>query len=69
LKSKYGQYSSQVKVVGNKITYIRKLEQNAGRYPASEGAAIADFYNTIYKTDRSKLVFVKKEGETKAKSA
>jgi hypothetical protein len=69
LKTKFGNYTSKVKMDGSKITYYRKIEIFSGRFPASDGAAIAEFYNTIYKADRTKLVFVKKEGEAKPKSA
>lgn len=62
LKTKYGNYSSKVKLEGDKIIYCRKIEKWAGRYPAKEGAAIAEFYATIYKADRSRVVLVKKEG-------
>lgn len=69
LKTKFGNYSSKVKVEGSKIIYYRKIELFSGRFPATEGAAIAEFYNTIYKADRSRLVFVKKEGEVEKKGA
>jgi hypothetical protein len=62
LKTPYGNYTSSVKVNGTKLTYFRKIEQHAGRFPAKEAAAIADFYTTIYKNDRSRVVLVKKEG-------
>lgn len=68
LKTKYGKYLSRVKIEGSKITYYRMMEQFGGRYPASEGNAIAEFYNTIHKADRTRLVLVKTEGE-KPKSA
>jgi len=68
LKTKYGNYISRVKIEGSKITYYRMMEQFGGRYQASEGSAIAEFYNTIYKADRTKLVLIKTEPE-KPKSA
>jgi hypothetical protein len=61
LNTKFGSYSSKVKLEGNKIIYYRSIEQWSGRYPASDGAAIADFYSTIYKADRSRVVLVKKD--------
>jgi hypothetical protein len=62
LKTGFGTYFSKVRMEGDKIIYYRKIEQWAGRYPAKDGAAIAEFYSTIYKADRSKIVLVKKEG-------
>ncbi|MDB5207426.1 MAG: hypothetical protein JWR72_2501 [Flavisolibacter sp.] len=62
LKTKFGSYSSKVKLEGDKIIYYRSIEQWSGRYPATDGTAIADFYSTIYKADRSRVVLVKKEG-------
>ncbi|HYO21223.1 MAG TPA: hypothetical protein VER36_02385, partial [Flavisolibacter sp.] len=69
LKTKFGNYSSRVKVEGSKITYYRKIELFSGRFAAKEGAAIAEFYNSVYKADRSRLVFVKKESEPSNKGA
>jgi hypothetical protein len=60
LKSKFGTYSSSVKLVGNKIIYKRVREHFAGRYPAKEGVALAGFFESVYRSDRSKMVFVKK---------
>ena len=62
LKTKFGSYNSKVKLEGDKITYYRSIELWSGRYPATDGAAIAEFYGTIYKADRSRVVLVKKEG-------
>lgn len=62
LKTKYGNYNSKVKIEGDKIIYYRKIEKWPGRFPAKEGGAIADFYSTIYKADRGRVVLVKKEG-------
>ncbi len=62
LKTKFGSYSSKVKLEGDKIIYYHNIEQWPGRYPASDGASIAEFYGTIYKADKSRLVLVKKEG-------
>jgi hypothetical protein len=69
IKTKFGSYTAKVKVDGSKITYYRKIEILSGRFGAKEGAAIAEFYNSVYKADRSRLVFVKKEGEATNKGA
>ncbi|ANE53662.1 DUF3857 domain-containing protein [Flavisolibacter tropicus] len=60
LKTKYGYYSSILKLEKNKLTYIRIREQYAGKYPAKDFKELADFYDRIYKADRSRLVLVKK---------
>jgi hypothetical protein len=61
LKTKYGVYTSSVKFENNKLYYLRVREQYAGRFPAKEKEEIAAFFETIYKNDRSRVVFVKKE--------
>jgi hypothetical protein len=60
LKSKFGTYTSSVKLVGHKITYKRVREHFAGRYAAKAGVALAEFFESVYRSDRSKMVFVKK---------
>lgn len=62
LKTKFGNYHSKIKLDGDKIIYYRKIEKWPGRYPAKEGVAIAEFYSSVYKSDRSRVVLVKKEG-------
>jgi hypothetical protein len=62
LKTKFGTYTSKVKMEGDKIIYTRRMERWSGRYPAAEGKAIEDFYSTVYKADRTRVVLVKKEG-------
>lgn len=69
VQTKYGQYTAHAKVEGSTILYYRKFQIVAGRFPAKEGAAIAEFYNTVYKSDRSRMVFVKKEGAPEKKGA
>ncbi len=59
LKTKYGSYTASSKVEGNKIIYTRIVEKYSGRFPAKEGADIAAFYEEMFKSDRSRLVFVK----------
>jgi hypothetical protein len=60
LKTKFGTYSSGVKLDGKKIIYHRVREQYSGRFPAKDQAELAKFYEDINKADRGKLVFVKK---------
>lgn len=61
LKTSFGNYTSTVKVEGSKIFYYRRMERFAGRYPVKDAAQIAKFYEDIYKTDRSRIVLVKRE--------
>lgn len=59
LKTKYGAYSSSIRLDGNKLYYTRTREQYAGRFPAKDAADLAKYYDAIYKADRSKVVLVK----------
>jgi hypothetical protein len=59
LRTKYGTYTSTVRLEKNKIIYKRVREQFRGRFPPSESAAISKFFSEIYKADRSKMVLVK----------
>ena len=59
IKTKYGSYFSSAKVIGNKIIYKRMREQFRGRFPAKEQKDIIQFYDDIYKADRSRFVLVK----------
>ena len=61
LKTKYGVYASSVKFVNNKLYFLRVREQYAGRFPAKEKGEIISYFETIYKNDRSRVVFVKKD--------
>lgn len=61
LNTNYGSYSVTCELKGNKILYHRSFEQYAGSFPASEQKSVINFYNTIYKKDRGKMVLVKKE--------
>ena len=62
LQSKFGTYTSSAKLVGRKIIYTRTREHFAGRYPAKEGIALAGYFESVYRSDRSRMVFVKKAG-------
>src|SRR5207302_5129029 len=60
LETKFGKYSSFVKVLNDKILYYRSMEQFGGRFPAKEYADMVKFYDQVYKADRSRVVLVKK---------
>jgi hypothetical protein len=61
LENKYGRYFSSARVSGDKIIYYRLCEQFSGRCPAREFNELVKFYEQIYRSDRSKIVFVKAE--------
>lgn len=61
INTKYGRYSSSVSFTNDKIIYFRSMEQLSGRFPAKEYNEVVKFYDQVYKADRSKVVFTKKE--------
>jgi hypothetical protein len=61
IDTKFGKYSSATKLVGTEIFYYRLREQYSGTFPAKDYADLVKYYDSIYKADRSKIVFVKKE--------
>lgn len=61
LRSKFGVYSSSVRLEGNKIKYARSLVHYSGRFPRTDYEELVKFYDAIYKADRNKLVMVKSE--------
>ena len=61
ITSKFGTYSSGVKLNGNKLYYYRSLEHFSGRFPAAAYPELVQFYEKMYKADRSKVVLVKTE--------
>ena len=62
ISSPFGNYQSSIRVTDHKMYYYRNMEQFAGRYPPTDYPAMVKFYEAIYKADRAKVVFVKKEG-------
>ncbi len=58
-ESRFGKYTASVKVEGNKLTYVRCFERKAGVFPARDFPALEEFYNAVYKWDRSRIIFVK----------
>jgi hypothetical protein len=61
LTSKFGVYSIIFKVDEDNIEVIREYKRLAGRFPPSDYAEFAKFYNEMYKADRSQVVLIKKE--------
>lgn len=62
LNSKFGKYEIHFSINANTIKLTRQYERTEGRFPPSDYAEFVKFYDDIYKADRSKIVFVKKEG-------
>ncbi|MGZ8539691.1 MAG: DUF3857 domain-containing protein [Chitinophagaceae bacterium] len=61
ITSQFGKYFSSVKLKDNKLYYYRVIEHNSGRYPAKEYSDLVEFYGTIYKADRNRVVLVKNQ--------
>lgn len=62
IENKFGRYSLSFKVTNNKIEVVRKQIVDKNVFPPSEYTELVKFYDNMYKADRSKIVFVKKEG-------
>lgn len=61
ISNKFGTYSISFKVTGDQIEVLRVQIRDKARYPASDYADLVKFYDDIYKADRSRIVFIKKE--------
>ena len=61
ISNKFGTYSISFKVTGNQIEVLRVQVRDKARYPASDYPDLVKFYDDIYKADRSRIVFIKKE--------
>ncbi|MEO6327902.1 MAG: DUF3857 domain-containing protein [Ginsengibacter sp.] len=59
--TKFGIYNVTIKVLENKIFYYRKLEKYNGDFPAKDFAELVNFTDQVYKSDRSKVVLVRRE--------
>jgi hypothetical protein len=61
MKTAFANYTINCTMKDNKIIYSRIMEQHAGRFKADMQKEIMDFYNGVYKIDRSRVVLVKEE--------
>jgi hypothetical protein len=61
LETKFGKYAITYLVNNDKIVFTRFSERKSSRFPATDYASFANFYNEIYKADRSQVVLVKKD--------
>lgn len=60
VSTKFGTYSSSIKVTDGKIMYYREMKMLSGRFPSSSYNDLVKFHEQVYKSDRSKIVLVKK---------
>jgi hypothetical protein len=61
IDSKFGKYVSSIELTGNVITYYRSYEHFSGRFPPTAYNELVQFYESVYKADRNKVVMVKDE--------
>jgi hypothetical protein len=61
LDSRFGKYKTSCKVEGDKISYYRFMERTAGHFPPADYQELVKFQEQIYKNDRTRIVFVKKD--------
>ena len=59
IKTAFASYTVSCTMKDNKIIYSRIMEQHSGRFKPEMQKEILDFYNAVYKTDRSRVVLVK----------
>ena len=62
INNKFGSYEIHFKFEADMITCTRNYTRSEGRFPAADYGELVKFYDNMYKADRSKIVFVKKEG-------
>ena len=58
LDSRFGYYSSSTYVDGRQVIYLRHLKVNKGVYPAEAYEELYQFYKSIVKSDKAKLVLI-----------
>ncbi|MBC8490065.1 MAG: DUF3857 domain-containing protein [Bacteroidetes bacterium] len=59
--SLFGEYSSSITTVDQKVIYIRKLRMSKGRYPKTMYQDFKEFCKKIVKSDKAKLVLKKSD--------
>lgn len=60
IKTKFGVYQMSCQKEQNKIHYQRRLEMNAGTFPAQSYSELVDFFKKIAKSDKNKIVLINK---------
>jgi hypothetical protein len=61
VETRFGRYSCSVRLNGNRLFYYRSLEHYSGRFPAGDYDKLVEFYETIYRSDRNRVVLIKNE--------
>lgn len=61
LKTACGNYAISFSITENVINVIRRNERNQGRFPKEEYEKVLNYFDAIYKADRTKIVLIKKE--------
>ena len=59
IKSRFGQYTTSIRLKENKLFYYRTMEHYSGRFPAAQYGELAEFANAVYKADRTRVVLIK----------
>ena len=59
IETKFGKYKNSIKVVDHKLYFYRSHEQKSGRYPKEDYNEFVKYFESIYKADRTKIVFVR----------
>lgn len=62
MNNKFGSYEIHFKVDGDSIGCTRLYKRSEGRFPPADYTELVKFYESMYKADRSRIVFIKKEG-------
>ena len=60
IQSRFGSYSIRYQVTGQKIQMVRKDMIEKASFPPSDYAELVKYFETIYKADHTRMVFVKK---------
>ncbi|MEP6844670.1 MAG: DUF3857 domain-containing protein [Panacibacter sp.] len=62
INNKFGDYEIHFKVDAENINCTRLYRRSQGRFAAADYSEMVKFYDSMYKADRSRIVFIKKEG-------
>lgn len=60
INNKFGNYEIHFKVEGENVSCTRTYRRSEGRFPATDYTDLVKFYESMYKADRSRIVFIKK---------
>ncbi|RYE36632.1 MAG: DUF3857 domain-containing protein [Sphingobacteriaceae bacterium] len=60
VETPFGQYQATVELKDGKLIYNRKLQLNAGTYPAETYRELTDFYEKVFDADNDHFTLIKK---------